>query len=408
MDEPAKRGRSVALCVTGSIAAYKAAIVARLLVNRGISVRPVLTRSGERFLGAVTLSGITGESTLTDMWDASFAGEMHVALSDEVDAVAIVPATADVLARLANGRADDLVTALALCAKGPVICAPAMHPRMWEHPATQANVKKLAEQGRVRLVGPVFGKVASGDEGLGRMTEPEEIARAIEASFEARDLEGVRVVVTAGPTFEDLDPVRFIGNRSTGKMGFAIAERASLRGAQVTLISGPVALSTPFGVRRVDVRSADEMRNAMWQALGDDLSGADALVMAAAVGDFRPSEKHKKKLKKDGAPGAIALAENPDLLAEVGAKRTGRGPLLVGFALETGTDPEVIAYARKKLGTKKVDFVVANAANESLGRDDNRAFFVSRSSEESLSRMSKVALADEILTKVKIGVAFSP
>lgn len=408
MNEPAKKARSVTLCVTGSVAAYKAAIVARLLVTRGIRVRPVLTRGGERFLGGVTLSGITGEATLSDMWDPSFAGEMHVALSDEVDAVAIVPATADVLARLASGRADDLVTALALCAKGPVICAPAMHPRMWEHPATQANVKKLAEQGRVRLVGPVFGRVASGDEGLGRMTEPEEIARAIEASFEARDLEGVRLVVTAGPTFEDLDPVRFIGNRSTGKMGFAIAERAALRGAQVTLISGPVTLSTPFGVRRVDVRSADEMRSALAQTLGEGLNGADALVMAAAVGDFRPSEKHERKLKKEGAPPSIALAENPDLLAEIGAKRTGRGPLLVGFALETGTDPEVIAYARKKLAAKKVDFVVANAANESLGRDDNRAFFVSRSAEESLSRMSKIALADEILTKVKIGVAFSP
>lgn len=395
-------GRTIALCVTGSIAAYKAVELARLLVKAGAKVLPVMTASAARFVGPVTFAGITGEAVAMDMWDATFAGEMHVRIAERADAVAVVPATADVLARLAHGRADDLVTALALCARGPVLAAPAMHPRMWEHPATQRNVAELGAQKRVTLVGPVNGEVASGESGVGRMAEPEAIAGAIAAALAPRDLAGLRVVVTAGPTLEDVDPVRFLGNRSTGKMGFAIAERAAARGAEVTLVAGPVSLPTPHGVKRVDVRGAVTMRQALWQALGVDLSRADALVMAAAVADHRPAETSATKVKKSGDERVtLELVKNPDLLAEVGAARAGARPVLVGFALETEGGDALVAYARRKLAEKRVDVVVANEAGDSFGREDNRAMLVTGADAQPLPTMSKTALADVVLDRVR-------
>jgi phosphopantothenoylcysteine decarboxylase/phosphopantothenate--cysteine ligase len=387
--------------VTGSIAAYKSVELARLLVKAGAKVLPVMTASATRFLGPVTLAGITGEAVVTDMWDASFAGEMHVRIAERVDLVAIVPATADVLARLAHGRADDLVTALALCARGPVLAAPAMHPRMWEHPATQRNVSELLAYTRVTLIGPVNGLVASGDVGHGRMAEPEDILAAITVVLSPRDLAGLRIVVTAGPTLEDVDPVRFLGNRSTGKMGFAIAERAAARGAEVTLVAGPVSLPTPHGVKRVDVRGAVTMRQALWQAMGLDLSRADALVMAAAVADHRPAETSASKIKKGDERITLELVKNPDLLAEVGAARAGKRPVLVGFALETERGDALVAYARRKLKDKRVDLVVANEASESFGREDNVATLVGADAAEALPSMSKASLADVVLAKVR-------
>jgi phosphopantothenoylcysteine decarboxylase/phosphopantothenate--cysteine ligase len=387
--------------VTGSIAAYKAVELARLLVKGGAKVLPVMTASATRFLGPVTLAGITGEAVATDMWDASFAGEMHVRLAERADLVAIVPATADVLARLAHGRADDLVTALALCARGPVLVAPAMHPRMWDHPATQRNVADLAAQKRVTLVGPVSGEVASGDVGQGRMAEPEAIAAAIATALSPRDLAGMRLVVTAGPTLEDVDPVRFLGNRSTGKMGFAIAERAAARGAEVTLVAGPVSLPTPHGVKRVDVRGAVTMRQALWQAMGLDLSRADALVMTAAVADHRPAETSASKIKKSDERVTLELVKNPDLLAEVGAARAGKRPVLIGFALETERGDALVAYARRKLRDKRVDLVVANEASDSFGREDNVATLVGPDEVEALPSMSKASLADVVLERVR-------
>ncbi len=392
-------GKTVVLAVTGSIAAYKAVEVARLLVKAGATVLPVMTESATRFVGPVTLAGVTGEAVATDMWDSSFAGEMHVRLAERADAVAVVPATADVLARLAQGRADDLVAAIALCAKGPVVAAPAMHPRMWAHPATQRNVAELASAGRVTLVGPIVGDVASGDTGLGRLAEPETIVAALGAAVGPRDLAGKRIVVTAGPTLEDIDPVRFRGNRSRGKMGFALAQRAAARGAVVTLVAGPVSLPTPWGVRRVDVRAALEMREAVWREVGKDLSGADALVMSAAVADHRPADVSAHKIKKKGG-NAIALVESPDILAEVGAARAGAAPVLVGFAVETEEGAGLLVYARRKLVEKKVDLVVANAAGQSFGRDDNRALIVDRERADECPPMSKIALADVILGRV--------
>jgi phosphopantothenoylcysteine decarboxylase/phosphopantothenate--cysteine ligase len=391
---------TVALAVTGSIAAYKAAEVARLLLKEGARVLPVMTRSAHQFLGPLTLSGLCGEPVRDDMWDPGFAGELHVALAEEADVVLLVPATADLLARLAQGRADDLVTALALSARGPVLAAPAMHPRMWSHPATQENVARLAKQGRVELLGPVFGEVASGERGVGRLADPEQIAAATLARLNERDLASLRIVVTAGPTIEDFDPVRFLGNRSTGKMGFSIAERAAARGAEVTLIAGPVALSTPFGVRRVDVRSALAMRSALWQALGPDLQGADALIMSAAVADYRPAQEHATKVKRKAERVALELLPNPDLLAEIGAARAGRRPVLVGFAVETDTDDRVVASAFNKLTAKRVDLVVANHARDAFGKDDNRATLVTRGSTDALGVLSKRDLADRILDRV--------
>jgi phosphopantothenoylcysteine decarboxylase / phosphopantothenate---cysteine ligase len=404
-------GRTIALCITGSIAAYKAVEVARLLVKSGAKVLPVMTVSGARFVGPVTLSGVCGEPVAGDMWDPAFPGELHVQLAQRADVVAIVPATADVLARLAQGRADDLVTALGLCARGPVVAAPAMHPRMWEHPATQRNVAELARQGRVTLIGPVSGEVASGETGMGRMAEPGAVFEAIAAHLAAAgsgagsgagDLTGLRVVVTAGPTLEDVDPVRFLGNRSSGKMGFALAGRAAARGAEVILVAGPVSLPTPAGrVRRVDVRSALDMREAIWDALGRDLSRADALVMAAAVADHRPVDTSPTKIKKSDARATIDLVKNPDLLGEVGNARSGRRPVLVGFAVETAGGEALVAYARRKLTDKRVDLVVANEASASFGRDDNRAVLVTHDAADTLPPASKAAVSDVIWDRVK-------
>jgi phosphopantothenoylcysteine decarboxylase/phosphopantothenate--cysteine ligase len=338
---------------------------------------------------------------VTYLWDPSFRGVVHVHHAAVADVVTIVPATADVLARLAQGRADDVVTALALCARGPVLAAPAMHPRMWGHPAVQRNVADLAAQGRVTLVGPVEGEVASGEVGAGRMAEPAAIVGALEALAAPKDLRGVRIAVTAGPTLEDVDPVRFIGNRSSGKMGFAVAARAAARGAQVTLVAGPVTLATPAGVRRVDVRSAASMQAALADVMGGDLAGVDALVMAAAVADYRPAAPSATKMKRGEAAASIALARNPDLLAEIGARRAGVRPALVGFAVETGDQASLVAYARRKLTEKRVDVVVANQASESFDRDDNVVTLVSAAGDESLKSMSKGRLADVILDRVK-------
>jgi phosphopantothenoylcysteine decarboxylase/phosphopantothenate--cysteine ligase len=393
--------RTVALCVTGSIAAFKAVELARLLVKEHVRVIPVMTASAQRFVGAVTFAGICAENVAVDMWDPSFPGEMHVAIARRADVVAVVPATADAIARLAQGSASDLVSAVALCARGAVVLAPAMHPRMWAHPATQANVARLVEQGRVTLVGPVHGEVASGEIGLGRMAEPPDVMAAIVAHFSPPDLGGRRLLVTAGPTLEDVDPVRFIGNRSTGKMGFAVAERAAARGAEVTLVAGPSALPTPPSVRRIDVRGALEMREALWQALGSDLSGADAVVMAAAVADYRPLHTSDTKMKRTSERASIELVRNPDILAEIGAARPGRRPVLVGFAVETASGGALVEEARRKLVQKKVDLVVANEAETAFGGDDNRLVLVSASDAEATATQSKRTLADAILHRLR-------
>lgn len=411
MTRPSSQLRSersvVALVVSGSIAAYKAPFVARLLIKAGVRVLPIFTRSAAQFVGKATLSGLTGEPVHETAFGDDATGELHIELGAQADLVAIVPATADFMARLAQGRADDLATATCLSARGPIVLAPAMHPRMWDHPATRRNVATLAADGRVEFVGPTHGEVASGDEGVGRMAEPEAIADAILRRLErqsTRDLQGLHIVVSAGPSVEDLDPVRFIGNRSTGKMGFAVAERAAARGARVTLVAGPVALATPRGVDRIDVRGALAMKAALWRALGDDLSAADGLVMTAAVGDYRPRETSATKVKRDGSTLSLELVPNPDLIAEIGAARVGPRPVLVGFAVETTDDDGLVRAARGKLASKRVDFIVANQAADSFGRDDNRAFLVDAVHAESTGVVTKTELADRILDRLSAAI----
>jgi phosphopantothenoylcysteine decarboxylase/phosphopantothenate--cysteine ligase len=389
--------KRVTLCVTGSIAAYKAVILLRLLQREGASVEVVLSRGASEFVGAATFAGLTGRPPHTDMFAPAQGGELHVDLARRSDLVLIVPATADVISRLAAGRADDLVAALALCAKCPVLLAPAMHPNMWEHRATQRNVELLAQDAKVGFVGPVQGEVASGETGIGRMAEPELILGFVVSRLTQPTLRRRHLVITAGPTAEDIDPVRTITNRSSGKMGFAIAERAAMHGARVTLISGPVALPTPSGVTRVDVRSALAMRGAIWQALHPDLSAADALIMAAAVADYRPAETHATKLKRGEGSLQLELQPNPDLVAEIGEARRGQLPVLVGFALETDSDEGVVSHAREKLAKKKVDLVFANRADESLERDDVRALLVSPDDVNDLGILPKEDAADRLL-----------
>ncbi len=390
------RGKRIALCVTGSVAAYKTALLARLLVRAGAEVQVVQSRSSREFVGAATFAGITGRPPLSELFDADTGGELHVELAAESDVVVVMPATADCLARLAAGRADDLVTATVLCATGQVIVAPAMHPNMWSHPATQRSVRQLTEDGRVTWVGPVSGEVASGDFGEGRMAEPEAVYGAIIRQLSLDAWQGRRVLISAGPTVEDVDPVRFISNRSTGKMGFALAERAAARGAEVTLVAGPTELPTPFGVTRVNVRSALEMQAALSEAAGPALSGIDALIMCAAVGDYRLDQAHTKKLSRGGEGLTLELKENPDIIRTLAAERGGKRPVLVAFAVET-EESELVVRARTKLEKKGVDLVVANLARDSFGREHNVAVLVSEASHTALPELPKPAVADHLL-----------
>ena len=389
-------GKHVSLCVTGSIAAYKSALLLRLLRKEGASVDVVLSRNAEQFVGRATFAGLNQKPPYSDLFDPYQGGELHIELAKKSDLVLIAPASADLLARLAGGRADDLIGALALSARTPLLVAPAMHPDMWAHPATQRNVKQLVADG-LRLVGPVHGEVASGDTGLGRMAEPETIIAFAIAALTEQTLRGKHLVVSAGPTAEDLDPVRSLTNRSSGKMGFSIAERAKAHGARVTLVAGPVALPTPPGVQRIDVRSALEMRAALLQTLKQDLSGADALIMAAAVADYRPAHPSSAKLKRTEDALTLELLPNPDLIAELGALRQGNYPVLVAFALETTHDEALIEAARGKLARKKVDLVVANPADESIGREEVSATLVSHDGVLTLPTLAKDQAADHLL-----------
>jgi phosphopantothenoylcysteine decarboxylase/phosphopantothenate--cysteine ligase len=287
---------------------------------------------------------------------------------------------------------------------------------MWDHPATQRNVATLRSDGRVQFVGPVDGPLASGESGMGRLAEPDAIVTAALLAMAAerggsrdatlvqaptRDLHGYRVIVSAGPTVEDIDPVRFLSNRSTGRMGFAVAERAAARGAVVTLVTGPVELATPTGVKRVDVRGAREMKAALDTEFGPQLDAADALIMTAAVADYAPREQYAHKMKKAGDAISLDLVKNPDLLAEIGAARNGTRPVLVGFAVETAEPDILVAYAQKKLREKKVDIIVANPAAEAFAAATNRATFVTENAADAMPLMSKNDLADQILDRVR-------
>jgi len=384
----------VLLGVTGSIAAYKAGLLARFLVEAGADVRVILTHSAERFVGADTFAAITGNPVQTSLWDTP--GEVvHVRLAHDIDVAVIAPATANVLAKLATGIADDLLTSTLLEATCPLILAPAMHTGMWQHPATATNVSTLRERGAM-FVGPVVGALAAGDEGLGRMAEPHEIFDAIERSLTGpRDLDGVRMVVTAGPTQEPIDPVRFIGNRSTGKMGVAVAAEAASRGADVRLILGPDTVAPPAGVTTVRVHTAEEMRRAVLAAADE----AHVVVMAAAVADFRPKAVAEGKLKKEAGVPDLHLEPTPDIIGELGQRKGTR--VLVGFAAETS---DLAAAGEKKLRTKHLDLVVVNEvgrAGTGFGSDTNVAMILAADGPvEPLRTWTKAELAAAICDRV--------
>jgi phosphopantothenoylcysteine decarboxylase/phosphopantothenate--cysteine ligase len=391
-------GRRIVLGVSGGIAAYKAAELVRLFVKAGAEVRVMMTEAAQKFVAPLTFQALSQHPVAIDTFDLHEEATIgHIELADRAELLVVAPASADVIARLAHGLANDVVTTVALACRAPVLLAPAMNVNMWSHPATVANVTTLRARG-VHVVGPGSGELACGWVGSGRMSEPHEIVAAAEIVLgRARDLSGRAILVTAGPTYEAIDPVRFVGNRSTGKMGFAIAEAAAARGATVTLVAGPTALPTPGGVTRVDVESARQMR----EAVTERAAAQAAIVMSAAVADYRPAEIAATKLKKAalGAAPSIALVQNPDILAELGKMAAPR-PLLVGFAAETD---DVERRAVEKRAQKGCDLLVANDVSEEgsgFGTDTNRVLLVERERAEWLPRMSKREVADRILDRV--------
>jgi phosphopantothenoylcysteine decarboxylase/phosphopantothenate--cysteine ligase len=392
-------GRRVVLGVSGGIAAYKAALVARGLVTAGATVDVVMTAGARSFVGPATFEGITGRAVRSEVWE-DIPDETHVALARAADAVVVYPATAHLLARAAAGLADDLLTTTLLAATCPVLLAPAMHTEMWQHPATRANAATLASRG-VTLVGPDDGPLMGGDTGPGRAADPEAVVGAVAAALTGtQDLAGRTVVVTAGGTREAIDPVRFLGNRSSGRMGFAVAAAAARRGAAVTLVAAPSDLPTPAGVERVDVVSARDMHAAVLPRA----ETADVVVKAAAVADFRPAATSTRKLKKaDGVP-TIALEANPDILADLGrARREGHtGPaVLVGFAAETD---DVESHARAKLRRKGCDLLVVNDVTEAgagFAHDTNRVVILGADGGRvEVPLASKAEVADRLLDQV--------
>ena len=384
----------VILGVAGGIAAYKSAEVVRLLMQQEHQVRVVMTGAAQEFVRPMTFAALTGRKALTDLFEVESAIE-HIAVARENDLLAIAPATADVLAKLAHGLADDLLTTLYLAFTGPVILAPAMNVNMWSHPATQANLEALRKRGHV-IVEPGVGYLACGMTGPGRMAEPETIVEAIAREIhKRRDLDGETVLITAGPTQEPLDPVRYISNRSSGKMGYALAEAAASRGARVILISGPVNLPPPRGVETIAVRTAAEMREKVFE----NLAPAGIVIKAAAVADFHLSKVPDQKVKKTAARVSLELDPTPDILSELGVKKGGR--LLVGFAAET---QNLRQEARRKLQSKNCDMVVGNLVGGSevgFESDENEVVLALATGDTlALPRAPKREIADRIFDEI--------
>jgi phosphopantothenoylcysteine decarboxylase/phosphopantothenate--cysteine ligase len=394
MSTPALAGLRVLLGVSGGIAAYKAAELVRRLRDAGAEVRVVLTENAARFVTATTFQALSGQPVRSSLWDESAEAAMgHIELARWADQVVIAPASADLIARLAHGRADELLTTLCLATAAPIALAPAMNQQMWANAATQANVATLRER-KIRILGPASGSQACGEFGAGRLLEADNIVAELVAARGPRALAGLKVLISAGPTFEDIDPVRFIGNRSSGRMGFAVAAAAAAQGAEVTLVAGPVALATPAGVERIDVRSAREMHDAVLAKAPRH----DVFVSAAAVGDYRPQAVSAQKIKKkDAQPIELTLVQNPDIIAEVAAL-PGK-PFIVGFAAET---EDVERHARAKLEKKRIDLIAANqvGAGQGFESEDNALLLIWREGSEQLDRADKRALADRLLARV--------
>jgi phosphopantothenoylcysteine decarboxylase/phosphopantothenate--cysteine ligase len=396
---PVLKDRRIVLGITGGIAAYKAADLASKLTQAGARVDVVMTAAATRFIAPLNFQALTGRPVYTDLWTPTPETALpHIALGEAADLVVIAPATADFLAKMAHGLADDLLSTLCLAARAPILVAPAMDVGMWAHPATQENVARLRARG-VEIIGPAYGRMASGLEGWGRMVEPAELLGHIRRALGRNGpLAGRRVVVTAGPTYEPIDPVRFVGNRSSGKQGFALSQAALDRGAEVVLIAGPVALETPVGARRIDVGTAAEMAEAVWR----EAEAADVLLMAAAVADYRPAQSQPFKIKR-GEGLALELIPTVDILAGVAARRASAGKphVIVGFAAETR---DLLENAQAKLRAKGLDLIVANDVTEpgaGFAVDTNRVTLIdARGRIEPLPLMSKAAVAEAILDRV--------
>ncbi|WP_312738030.1 bifunctional phosphopantothenoylcysteine decarboxylase/phosphopantothenate--cysteine ligase CoaBC [Stenotrophomonas sp.] len=403
----ALEGQKLLLCVGGGIAAYKALELVRRLRDAGALVQVAMTAGAQQFVTPLSFQALSGQPTRTTLWDSAAEQAMgHIELARWADRIVVAPGTADLLARLAQGHADDLVSTLCLASTAPLTVCPAMNHRMWLHPATQANIALLRQRG-AQVIGPVDGPLAEGESGPGRLAEPGDIVAALAslggtapaarpAVPETRALQGLRLLISAGPTYEDIDPVRYVGNRSSGKMGFALAGAAAALGAQVVLVSGPVQLPTPPGVQRVDVRSAAQMREAVLDALP-----ADIYIGAAAVSDYTPRQVAAQKLKKtaDSQSLVIELVRTPDILAEVAAQ-TQSLKLVVGFAAETH---DVEKYARGKLVDKRLDLVIANQVGISGGgfeSDNNAATAFWQDGEQVFPATSKRELAEQLLALI--------
>ncbi len=386
--------RKILLGVTGGIAAYKSPDLVRRLIERGADVQVVMSRGAQQFVTALTFQAVSGKAVRTDLWDEAAEAAMgHIELARWADEIVVAPATAEFVAKLAHGFADDLLTTLCLATTAKITIAPAMNRQMWANPATQANVRLLKERG-VRVLGPASGEQACGEVGVGRMLEPTQIAEEIYAALPVDGvLKGLKVVITAGPTREAIDPVRFISNRSSGKMGYAVAEAAREAGATVVLVTGPVQIPTPAGVERIPVETADQMLAAVQQQVAD----ADIFIAAAAVSDYRCAEVASQKIKKTSDNMTLALSRAPDVLATIG--RSEAPPFLVGFAAET---ENVEANALAKLNGKNLDMIAANKVGEGLAfdKDDNALTVYWRGGKQELSLTSKAALARQLVSVI--------
>jgi phosphopantothenoylcysteine decarboxylase / phosphopantothenate---cysteine ligase len=379
---------NVVVGITGGIAAYKAAELVRALVRAGADVRVALTEAGTRFVTPVTLQALSGQPVWTDLWDARVADNMaHIELSRDRELIVVAPASADFMAKVAHGLADDLLSTLCLARRCPLLLAPAMNVEMWENAATQRNLQLLQAHG-VMLAGPAAGDQACGEVGMGRMLEPEQLLSEIGNFFQPKLLAGKRVVVTAGPTEEPVDPVRVLTNTSSGKMGYAVARAAREAGATVTLVSGPVALATPPGVARIDVRTAAEMFEAVQKAV----QSCDVFISVAAVADYRVKNRAAQKLKKGNGGVSLELEENPDILAWVAA--LPKPPFCIGFAAES---EKLAQHARDKRARKNIPLIAANLAAEALGSEENSITLYDERGEHPLGRGPKLELARKLL-----------
>ena len=383
----------VVLGLTGGIAAYKAAELTRLLVKQGIAVEVVMTPAATQFITPMTLQALSGRPVLTDLWQSGAANAMgHIDLSRGADAILVAPASADFIAKLAQGHADDLLSTLCLARDCPLLVAPTMNVQMWNNPATQRNIAQLRADG-VEVLGPGRGSQACGEVGDGRMIEPEEILAALVAWAQPKLLAGKRALVTAGPTFEAIDPVRGITNLSSGKMGFALAQACAEAGAAVTLIAGPTTLPTPAGVTRVDVRSAHDMA----AAVDARVKTSDIFVAVAAVADYAPATVQTRKLKKSAQPLTLTMKPTVDILASIAARP--KPPFCVGFAAETN---DVSENAEAKRRRKKVPLLIANRAQDALGQDENEVTLLDGKGAHPLPRMEKLALARRLVAEIAV------